>query len=340
MAKRFIDTKLHRKTWFRKLRGPLREAWRILFAECDEIGVWEIDLESLNMWLGIDDGDPEWVTLEQLNESFEIQIIDDDKVWIPGFVPFQYGDEEGKVSWKNKMTPKIIRMLNARKLPHPIFKDVPEPKSKLSPIYPPSMVDASPIDGVKEQVQEEEKVEGEGGVGETNPPTPEEITQVLKAYPRQEDMSTGTCQAVALLTTRELFTKFAAAVANYAALMVHRESNQQHILLLSTFIEKGRWKDYVERPAELDSPRAAKRGAPAPRIHLDPDTEAWGDWICRALKAGHRWDTVKDALRSDLAVELELLWGGWLILPADQAAREVRKELAALRLGSDTGRVG
>lgn len=339
MAKRFIDTKLHRKTWFRKLRGPLREAWRILFAECDEIGVWEIDLESLNMWLGIDEGDPEWVTLDQLNEAFEIQIIEDDKVWIPGFVPFQYGDEEGKVSCKNKMTPKIVRMLNARKLPLPVFKDMPEPKSKVSPIHPPSMPEASPIDGVKEQVLVQGMEIEKGGVGENNPPTSEEIAQLLKAYPRQEDVSTGLSQAVALLASREIFLKFAASVAHYAALMVHRKWKQQHVLLLSTFIESGRWRDYVERPAELDSPTAAKGGSPPASVKLDPHAEQWATWICQALKAGRRWDAVKADLPSPLTESLELHWGSWLILPQEQASREVRKDLAII-LGTEAGRVG
>jgi hypothetical protein len=51
MGKRFADTKLHHKVWFRKLPLALREAWRIICAECDVIGVWEIDLDSLNLWV-------------------------------------------------------------------------------------------------------------------------------------------------------------------------------------------------------------------------------------------------------------------------------------------------
>lgn len=157
MAKRFADTKLHRKAWFRKLPLALRETWRILCAECDEIGVWEIDLESLNFTLGLDEGDPDWVDLESIRRAFDVQIIEDDKLFIPGFVAFQYGDESGEVSHKNKILPKLVRMLKARGLPMPVFKDEPihhNPKNDPPPIPHPT-----PIDGVKEEVEvkEEEK---------------------------------------------------------------------------------------------------------------------------------------------------------------------------------------
>jgi hypothetical protein len=153
MGKRFADTKLHHKVWFRKLPLALREAWRIICAECDVIGVWEIDLESLNLWVDPLNNGHYNIDLASLVEAFDLKVIDEDKLWIPGYVPFQYGDEAGAVSWKNKLRPKIVRMLEARGLPLPQFKDIPHVHND----HPPSDADASPTHGVKEE--DKDKVE-------------------------------------------------------------------------------------------------------------------------------------------------------------------------------------
>jgi hypothetical protein len=155
MGKRYADTKLHRKVWFRKLPLALREAWRILCAECDVIGVWEIDLDSLNLWIDPLKNGYHNITLQDLVEAFDLKVIDEDKVWIPGFVPFQYGDEAGVVSWKNKLRPKIVRMLEARGLPLPQIKDIPHVHNG----HPPSISDVSPTHGVKEEEEDKDKVE-------------------------------------------------------------------------------------------------------------------------------------------------------------------------------------
>jgi len=174
MAKRFFDTGMRRKPWFRALRGPVREAWGYLLAECDIVGIWEIDIEDLNFVLGIKQGDPDWVTLDELLavKNFGLQIVEGDKLWISGFVEFQYADDEGLISPGNKLLPKLSSMLKARGLPPPRLKP------SLSPSHPPSTPHPSPTHGVKEKEEEEDK-ERKGGAGgkptetdSTPPPTP------------------------------------------------------------------------------------------------------------------------------------------------------------------------
>lgn len=156
MKKRFMSTGLHRKAWFRNLPLRLREAWRILLAECNEIGLWEINLEFLNFQINEPNGLP--IDLTELLEHFEVRLVDDDKLFIEGFVAFQYGDEEGRLSRKNKMVPKLLRMLKARDLPQPRFK---EDEPDASPLDAPSDHHLSTTYPVKEEEEVEEEIQEE-----------------------------------------------------------------------------------------------------------------------------------------------------------------------------------
>ena len=90
--KRFCDTDLNRQPWFRKLKPKMKCAVRFLFDECDKAGVWIIDMETLSYFVG------EEVTLAELFEKINsdktdrIEKFGKDKIFIPGFIPFQYGD--------------------------------------------------------------------------------------------------------------------------------------------------------------------------------------------------------------------------------------------------------
>src|SRR5438552_4104796 len=89
---RFTDTGLNRQPWFRKLKPKMKCAVRFLFDECDKAGVWIIDMETLSYFVGED------VTLHELFEKINsdkenrIEMFGADKIFIPGFVAFQYGE--------------------------------------------------------------------------------------------------------------------------------------------------------------------------------------------------------------------------------------------------------
>lgn len=98
MAKRFVSTNLGREPWFRKLKPKLKCAVRYLYDECDQAGVWVIDVETMNYFVAPDDGEITLTLLfEQLNsdrdpeEEKRIEMFGKDKIFIPGFIEFQYG---------------------------------------------------------------------------------------------------------------------------------------------------------------------------------------------------------------------------------------------------------
>lgn len=91
MSKRFTDTTLHRKKWFRAAPLHIQSAYRIILAECDIAGVWDIDLEVLSVY------SKGTVTLSELlkfinSEKERLRLVDSDKLWVTGFVQFQYGN--------------------------------------------------------------------------------------------------------------------------------------------------------------------------------------------------------------------------------------------------------
>lgn len=115
MAKRFTDTTLYDNEWFRKLPPRLKCAWEWLCKRCDVIGVVKADAGRMSFEIG------EPVTLDDLQE-FKVVPFEGDNLFIPGFVPFQYGDESGRLSPKNRFHLSIAEKLQARGFPRPEFK--------------------------------------------------------------------------------------------------------------------------------------------------------------------------------------------------------------------------
>lgn len=164
MAKRFTDTKKWEKAWFRTLSPRMKCAWDFLNSKCDFIGLWELDLDRLAFEIG------ESVTLEELTSTFDVEPFDGDKLFIPGFVPFQYGDVEGKLSEDNRMHQNVAAALKSRGLP------VPEMK-------PSRRADPGPAPGrPRPQGKGIRKGKGNtGGVGENADPFSALVTRVMTA---------------------------------------------------------------------------------------------------------------------------------------------------------------
>ena len=64
MAKRFIDTDLFKKRFTRELPAAYKLLWVYLFCECDNAGIWEVDLEVAGLYCG------ETYDLEDFEKAF------------------------------------------------------------------------------------------------------------------------------------------------------------------------------------------------------------------------------------------------------------------------------
>lgn len=88
VAKRFTDTKKWRMAWYRKFGSQKRDLWNYLHENCDFDGLFELDLEHMEFELGFQ------VTIDLIKEVLQGKIIfaADDRIFLPAFVEFQYGE--------------------------------------------------------------------------------------------------------------------------------------------------------------------------------------------------------------------------------------------------------
>jgi hypothetical protein len=109
MAKRFTDTNKYKKPFIRGLQGAYKLFWDYLYHDCDHAGIWIVDIQIAQMYLGSDMKITKEKALLNFN-SDEVRIveIDNGKKWfIPSFITFQYG----QLSENNRAHTTIISIL-------------------------------------------------------------------------------------------------------------------------------------------------------------------------------------------------------------------------------------
>ena len=81
-----VDPALLTKPWFRKLRTPEKLAFLVILCVCDELGIWLIDEEWVEMLVG---QRVDWKSL-LLGCNENIKPYDDQHLFIPDYFRFQY----------------------------------------------------------------------------------------------------------------------------------------------------------------------------------------------------------------------------------------------------------
>jgi hypothetical protein len=101
MAKRFTDTNKYKKPFIRGLQGAYKLLWDYLYHDCDHAGIWIVDFEIAQLYIGNDMPVNKADALKFFNaEEKRIIEIDGGKKWfIKPFIEFQYGilDEANRV---------------------------------------------------------------------------------------------------------------------------------------------------------------------------------------------------------------------------------------------------
>lgn len=94
MSKRFTDTGLYQKAWFRKLPPKIKCLWEWLRNQCDHAGVIEFDPELASFQIG------EEVNFESLEYFGErVELLEDSKIWLVDFIEFQVGVKKLKENY-------------------------------------------------------------------------------------------------------------------------------------------------------------------------------------------------------------------------------------------------
>lgn len=125
MAKRFVDTSLYDKPWFRKLPIKIKCLWEYLRLKCDIAGVIDLDIELASFQIG------ETITWDDLDHlKDQIIIIDETKVVLIDFIKFQYG----QLSESCKPHKSVIELVNKYNLKErvnePFVKGIQRDKEK------------------------------------------------------------------------------------------------------------------------------------------------------------------------------------------------------------------
>ena len=138
--KRFTETNKWADPWFRKLSNQAKLLWFYLVDHCDNIGLVEIDYPLASSDCGTK------ITAEHLAELKDrVQLLDDGKIFLPKFIPFQYGTlSENCVPHK-----KLIEAIRFHSLTQ-TFKGYS---------YPSARVGSTLLCRVKDKEEEEDKEE-------------------------------------------------------------------------------------------------------------------------------------------------------------------------------------
>ena len=129
MAKRFIDTKIWDKAWFRKLSPDNKLIWIYLLTRCDHAGIWDADWELAEFFIG---GKVNYRRLPQIITDKMQKVDGEEQFFIPSFIEFQYGElrENSKphISVIKRLTDKGL--LKSSDTPKDKDKDIDKVKDK------------------------------------------------------------------------------------------------------------------------------------------------------------------------------------------------------------------
>jgi len=109
MAKRFTDTNKYKKPFIRTLPGAYKLLWDYLYHDCDHAGIWIVDFEIAQLYIGNDMPINKETALKLFNngEKHIIEIDGGEKWFIPSFIEFQYGE----LSEQNRAHNSVILIL-------------------------------------------------------------------------------------------------------------------------------------------------------------------------------------------------------------------------------------
>lgn len=88
MSKRFFETGIWSKPWFRTLDPACKVAWFYILTNCDNVGVWDADKALAEFCVGCP---VEWDTLISACNG-NLEVLPNGKWWLIDYCRFQHGD--------------------------------------------------------------------------------------------------------------------------------------------------------------------------------------------------------------------------------------------------------
>ena len=118
MSKRFFDTEMVLRPWYRSLTPRLKALWVFMLARCDLAGVIDMDWGLASFAIG------EPVSASDIAAmDGNVVVLESGRIFIPGFVAFQYGE----LSEASRPHISVLKTLSIHGIPYPIdIKGLPK----------------------------------------------------------------------------------------------------------------------------------------------------------------------------------------------------------------------
>ena len=209
MAKRFTDTGKWDRAWFRKLEPNMKCAWIFLCDRCDHAGVWEIDEDAMQFFVGDE------ITVDAVIEVLgdKVERVGEDKLLLTAFNEFQYGE----LNPENRVHKSVIERL-----------------SKLGPYKGLSRALKGPKD--KDKDKDKEKVLRGSAEGE--------CAEVYSRYPRKEGKSDGLKRLGKDRKAGSTIEQMLEAVNRFVAHHKSLGTEKQYLPHFSTWTSS--WRDWLD----------------------------------------------------------------------------------------------
>lgn len=220
MAKRFTDTAKWDKSWYRKLGSRLRDLRSYILDKCDHAAIIEIDLETFQHFIG------EPVSMDDISKAFRnrIQIVNDDKLFIPSFIKFQYKVDVIGLNPENKVHRSVIQRLKSLGIIKPL---------------------ASSSQGAKDKDKDKDKAKDKNKAKDKALKFDFDI--IYKYYPKQTGGKAGITKLKSSVKTPEKYEQLKLALKRYVNHCQHNVSDPQYILGFKTWANN--WEDWIPEDA-------------------------------------------------------------------------------------------
>lgn len=124
MSKRFTDTEKWKDPWFRSLPPWGKLLWLYICDECDNGGIWKVDIDLASFQIGIQINKEEAIRIlnsDRPGEKPRVMEIDDGKYWIAtGLYEFQWGSSKD-----NSVLVGVRKKLSEHKFSEELFPFIP-----------------------------------------------------------------------------------------------------------------------------------------------------------------------------------------------------------------------
>lgn len=158
MSKRFFDTEMFLRPWYRALEPRLKCLWTFMLSRCDMAGVIDMDWQLASWTIGQSVSEDD---MKAMNGN--VVRLQSGKLFIPGFIDFQYGH----LNRDSRVHAAVFKVLDTHSIPYPYPMDT---LSELS-----YRVAATPKDKDKEKDKDKDKANTHAE--RFTIPTPEEVAE-------------------------------------------------------------------------------------------------------------------------------------------------------------------